>query len=150
MNFVTVPLVAGILGTIAMTLLLYLPSWLGWRTLNVVRPIGTLVLHDHNRERALLPGLVVHFVVGIFFAYLYLAIFYTLNLPLSALKGAQLGCFHGAVVAFLVRFVLLEHHPLERYHDDEVRGRFTSFALVIAHVIYGLIVGKLLQVSNLW
>lgn len=53
-----------------------------------------------------------------------------------------MGALHGVVIMLLVSIVIMEHHPIAHYHD---RGPMTGFAQLLAHIIYGLIVGSFMQ-----
>ena len=132
--------VAGLLGTAAMTMILFVPAWLGWGRIDVVRAVGSFISHD--REHALGPGLVLHFSIGILFAFAYWGVLAAVGLPLNVLTGIYIGAIHGIVIMLLVAIAILEHHPLQRYRD---RGPMTGVAQVVGHLIYGGVVGAVFQ-----
>lgn len=140
MNHFLTPLLGGVLGTLVMTLIQLVPPSLGYGRVDVVRALGSFVTHD--RETALTPGLVMHYGMGILFAYFYLFAFRATHIPLNFLSGAFAGMIHGVTVMLAVAVVVLEHHPLARYHQ---RGAATGVAQVIGHIAYGATVGLVCQ-----
>lgn len=123
-----------------MTVFLLLPRWMGVAKIDVIPAVGALV--TGRTENALAPGLVLHFVSGIFFAYFYWGVLLAMRLPLVGWTGALCGAIHGVIVMLLVCIVVMEHHPIARYHD---RGPMTGLAQLIAHLVYGLVVGLVVQ-----
>ncbi len=121
-----------------MSLLQLLPVGLGRTRVDIIRATGAYLTHD--RETAFVPGLVVHFLAGIFFAYCYYYSFVFMGggFSLNAATGLFVGAVHGVVVMLVVAIAVLEHHPLDRYHD---RSPMTALSQVLAHAVYGLTVG---------
>jgi hypothetical protein len=137
-------LMAGLVGTAVMTVFLFIPAWMGWGRLDVVRAAGSLV--THNRETALMPGLAIHFSAGAFFALFYWGFLHSMHMPLNAGTGLFLGMIHGALISLLVTIIIMEHHPLQRYHD---RGPMTGVGQLLGHLLYGLTVGLMAQMLHL-
>jgi hypothetical protein len=131
-----VPLIAGLLGTLAMSALLLLPARLGFARVDVIRAVGAYI--TRKRETAFLPGIIIHFALGIIFAYLYFWFFRLSHLPLNLLSGLFAGIVHGAVVMLIVTIGVLEHHPMKRYQR---RGPMTALSQLLGHAIYGAVVG---------
>ena len=131
-----VPLLAGLLGTAAMTLLLLLPHWLGAPRLDLISAVGSYVTKNH--ETAFRPGMAVNFVIGAFFGYVYYWAARFTGIPLTPLFGMAAGVVHGALVMLFTVVAILEHHPDKRYQQ---RGPMTAFAQLLGHIIYGLVVG---------
>ena len=141
MHFTLVPALAGLLGTLAMSLFMLLPAQLGLARVDVIRAVGHWV--TKNRETAFVPGLVLHFVAGIIFAYIYYAIFlFIKGIPINALTGLFAGLVHGVVVMLYVVIAVLEHHSNERYQR---RGPMTGLMQLIGHGIFGLVFGLVCQ-----
>ena len=136
MQPIFVPFLAGLLGTAAMMLLLEIPVWLGMPRLDITRAMGSYL--TGNRENAYVPGTAINFVIGISFGYIYYWAFRFTQIPLTPLHGMFAGAVHGALVMVVVSIAILEHHPNPRYQQ---RGPLTGFAQLIAHILYGLIVG---------
>jgi hypothetical protein len=139
MKTILVLLSGGVAGTVAMTLFLMLPRWLGWAHVDVIRAGGSLVVGSGNRF-AFPVGMAIHIGMGIGFAFVYYGFLSLSSLPFNALTGLLLGSLHGVVAMLLVSILIMEHHPNSRYHN---RGPATGLAQLGAHMLYGVIVGSL-------
>ncbi len=139
-SFSIAPLIAGLAGTLVMTLLLQIPNWIKLGNIDIIRAVGSLV--THKQEGSFLPGLILHFAAGIIFAYAYVFILSFSHIPINPLTGLFLGGVHGAIIMLIVSITILEHHPIAYYHE---RGPMTGFAQLLAHMIYGLTVGTIVQ-----
>lgn len=143
MTILLSPLLGGLLGTLTMTFFLLLPTWLGLGHVDVVRAVGALI--TKKIHKAFLPGLIIHFLSGIIFAYIYYLLLSLSHIPFNALTGLLMGTLHGVVVMLLVSIIIMEHHPIAYYHT---RGPMTGFAQLLAHMLYGLIVGIVMQIMR--
>ena len=137
------PLIGGLAGTLAMTLLLQIPKWLGIGNIDIIRAVGALTMKKH--KEAFLPGLIVHFGAGIIFAYAYVLLLSLSHIPVNPLTGLFIGSLHGALIMLLVSIMILEHHPIASYHE---RGPMTGFAQLLAHMVYGLVVGTVVHLMS--
>ncbi len=136
MQPIFVPFLAGLLGTATMALVLHIPVLLGLPRVDLVRAMGSYVTGD--RESAYAPGIVINFVIGIFFGYAYYWGYRFTHVPLTPLFGMAGGTVHGIIVMLFVAIAVLEHHPDKRYQR---RGPLTGFAQLLGHIVYGLVVG---------
>ena len=132
-------LAGGVAGTMAMTLFLLLPRWLGWAHVDVIRAGGALVVGSGHRS-AFPIGMGIHIGMGIVFAFIYYEFLSLSALPLNALTGLLLGSIHGVIAMLLVSILIMEHHPDSKYHN---RGPATGLAQLGAHMLYGTIVGSI-------
>ena len=135
-----IPLLGGLAGTAAMTLLLEIPKWFRIGNIDIIRAAGSLI--TRKQENSFLPGLIIHFSAGIIFAYVYIFLLSFSHIPINPLSGLFLGGIHGALIMLLVSIMILEHHPIAIYHE---RGPMTGFAQLLAHMVYGLVVGTVVQ-----
>ncbi len=140
MNTWISPLIGGLLGTAIMTAALLLPKWLGFGRVDVIRAVGSLI--THRAHGAFSSGLAVHLCSGIIFAYVYQFILSLSFIPLNALTGLMMGTLHGVIVMLLISITIMEHHPIAHYHT---RGPATGLAQLLAHMLYGLVVGSVVQ-----
>ena len=131
-------LLGGVAGTMAMTLFLLIPRWLGWAHVDVIRAGGALVVGSENRS-AFPVGMAIHIGMGIGFAFVYYGFLSLSSLPFNALTGLLLGSIHGVIAMLLVSILIMEHHPNARYHN---RGPATGLAQLGAHMLYGATVGS--------
>jgi len=132
-------ILAGLLATAAMSGTLYTIHWRGLAEADMVRAIGSLV--TRKEENAILPGLILHFLSGIVFSFLYVIVWS--SLPLEGFVhyvalGALTGFAHGLVVSFVLVVLVAEHHPVPRFQQA---GIDVALAHLAAHVIFGLLVG---------
>jgi len=128
----------GIAGTMAMTLFLLLPRWLGWAHVDVIRAGGALLVGPGNRS-AYPVGMGLHIGIGIGFAFVYYGFLTLSSLPFNALTGLLLGSIHGVIAMLIVSILIMEHHPNSKYHN---RGPATGLAQLGAHMVYGTVVGS--------
>lgn len=130
---------AGLIATVVMTASLYAIHWRGMAEADMLRALGSLITRD---EATALPvGIMIHLVSGIVFAFVYIVVWSTL--PLHAfqhyvLLGLLTGFAHGLVVSFALVVLVAEHHPLERFQRA---GIGVALAHLLAHVVYGLLIG---------
>jgi hypothetical protein len=127
-------------GTAAMSALLLLPRWLGIGKIDVIPAVGALI--TGKAENALSIGYVIHFTSGIIFAYIYWGLLLSMKLPVVWWTFGLAGSIHGIIVMLLVCIAVMEHHPIARYHE---RGPMTGLAQLIAHIVYGIVVGLIVQ-----
>lgn len=140
MNTFILLLAGGITGTLAMTVFLLIPRWLGWAHIDVIRAGGSLVVGSENRS-AFPVGMAIHVGMGIVFAFVYYGFLSLSSLPFNALTGLLLGSLHGVIAMLLVSILIMEHHPNSKYHN---RGPATGLAQLGAHMVYGTIVGSIM------
>jgi hypothetical protein len=132
-------ILAGVFGTALMSLLMTVIQGSGRANADMIRALGSLI--TRSRERALGPGLLIHFTSGALFAFPYAIILSGLRVPsIFGLLGvgALLGFVHGFVMSFLLVAVVSEKHPLEMYREA---GVSVAVAHIAGHVVYGLGVG---------
>ncbi len=96
-------------------------------------------------SKAFVTGMGIHLLMGVGFSYLYAAFLGLSHLPFNALTGSLLGSLHGVVVMLLVAILIMEHHPVARYHE---RGPATGLAQLGAHILYGATVGWVVGLMN--
>jgi uncharacterized membrane protein YagU involved in acid resistance len=147
-------LVGGFLGTIVLTTILRGASELGWTRMDLPFLLGTAVTVDRMRAKAI--GYVLHFLFGLLFALVYLLVFRAADRSGVAL-GSLLGLVHGLFAGgALVNVLLPLVHPrmgtgFDAAGDEPLLeppgfmlinyGRQTPVATIVAHVLYGAIVG---------
>lgn len=135
---------AGIIATAGMTALLWLFDKTGKINANMVRAIGSAV--TRSAETSLWPGLVIQFVSGILFAFIYMTALNMVQLQgiLSlVIAGGVIGFAHGFAFSF-VMVILAEHHPVEKFQNAGFQVAIVHF---LAHIVYGLLVGLVFGLS---
>jgi hypothetical protein len=146
--------VGGLVGTLVLTTMLRAASELGLSRMDIPFLLGTAVTGDRVHAKA--AGYALHFVFGLLFALAYWAVFVVID-ESGVLLGAVLGLAHALFASTaLVNILLPAVHPrmgtgftaagsaplleppgflLLNY------GRQTPLVTVVAHVVYGAIVG---------
>jgi uncharacterized membrane protein YagU involved in acid resistance len=143
----------GFVGTVVLTGLQSASQGLGLTRMSLPFMLGTLVTAD--RDRAKIVGFVLHALNGWLFAFLYAAAFES-GRRASIQRGALIGLVHGLFVLLVGMPLLPGLHPRmagEQRGPTATRqleppgflalhyGRRTPIAVLIAHVVYGIILG---------
>ena len=148
--------VFGLLATTALTAVLILAQIAGFTRMDLPMMLGTLVVDDPDRARAV--GFFIHLAMGQVFAFGYAAVFALLG-HAGWVLGLALGLVHALVaLTMLVPGLLPGIHPrmattrrgpaagpgLEPPGPLGLNyGRQTALVTVVAHAVYGLALGGL-------
>lgn len=154
-------LLGGFIGTVVLTTVLRAASELHWTRMDLPFLLGTAVSAD--RVRAKVAGYALHFVSGLLFALGYGAVFAVVD-ESGVLIGALLGLLHGLFAGTaLVSILLPAVHPRMGTGFDAAGsaplleppgfmlmnyGRQTPLATIVAHVVYGAIVGAFAAIAG--
>lgn len=146
----------GLLGTFVLTTVLRTATELGLTRLDLPFLLGTAVTRDRGRAKAI--GYLAHFGFGLLFSLAY-AVFFLVVDASGWLLGTLLGIAHGLFAGTaLVNVLLPVVHPLMGKPWTDARssplieppgflmlnyGAGTPVVSMIAHVLYGAIVGGL-------
>lgn len=140
---------AGLLGTLAMTSTMYLAHAFGVSRLIPGFYLGTFLFG--MRRGAYAAGLVLHFLIGIVIAAIYAGSMTILGIPGGILWGLVLGAVHW-LVAMILYGLIGPWHPAVRRHELDAPGFFAwregwseSLGSFIDHLLYGAIVGGVLS-----
>jgi hypothetical protein len=132
---------------------------LGWSRMSLPLILGTMF--TSNRDRAGITGFVAHLVLGWVLAILYALAFESWGRATWWL-GAGIGIVHAMVVLVAVMPILPNVHPRmasEHRGPEPTRqleppgfmalhyGRRTPIITIIAHVLYGAVIGAFYRVS---
>jgi hypothetical protein len=144
----------GLVGTLVLTTMLRAASELGLTRMDIPFLLGTAVTEDRVRAKA--AGYALHFVFGLLFGLAYYAVFLVLD-ESGVLLGALLGFVHALFAgSALVNVLLPVVHPRMGTGFDATGssplveppgflllnyGRQTPLVTVMAHIVYGAIVG---------
>ncbi|SRR5581483_3453957 len=143
----------GFAATIVLTTLTVAAQSLGLTRIDIPFIIGTMFTAD--RDRAKVIGVILHIINGWLFAIVYALIFGQLHAP-SISIGAAIGIVQGIFVVSVLLPMLPGVHPRmvsEARGPEPTRlleppgflaanyGRHTPLVLIVAHGIYGAIIG---------
>jgi hypothetical protein len=147
-------LVGGLVGTVVLTTILRGASELRLTRIDLPFLLGTALTGDRVRAKAV--GYALHFGFGLLFALVYAAVFAVLDRA-GVLLGAALGLVHALFAgSALVSVLLPAVHPRMGTGYDAAGssplleppgfmllnyGRQTPLVTIVAHVLYGAIVG---------
>jgi hypothetical protein len=147
-------LAGGVIGTTVLSTALRAAQELGWTRMDIPFLLGTAF--SGNRSRATAIGYAVHFANGLLFSLAYAFVFWAVGAA-GVLVGAGLGVVHGLFAGGpLVNVLLPTVHPRmgAPWSDAEETplleppgfmlvnyGRATAAVTLVAHVVYGAIVG---------
>lgn len=143
----------GVFATGVLTLLMAASQGLGWSRMSFPFMIGSMV--TSHRSRAMGLGFLLHFVFGVGFAVLYALVFEAWRQTAWWL-GGLLGIFHGLFILVVVMPALPDLHPrmAGKHHGPTPTrqleppgvlglnyGRTTPTVTLVAHVVYGVLLG---------
>jgi hypothetical protein len=152
-------LVWGFASTLVLTMLMAGSQSLGLTRMNLPHMLGTMF--TANRDRALIYGVLLHMVNGWAFAMGYIGIFHATR-TFGWWFGALVGLVHGAFVVTVLMPTMPGLHPRmasELRGPTTVRqleppgflglnyGFRTPISVVIAHVVFGALLGGLYSYS---
>jgi len=131
-------LIAGVTGTLFMSVVMYFIHLRGWANADMIRAIGSMVTRRY--ENSVAPGLLLHLAAGCLFAILYIFVMRgaSVNNPVHLIfVGLALGTFHGAAMIFIL-MALAEKHPVAQFRKANID---VAWSHVVGHMAYGLGVG---------
>jgi hypothetical protein len=147
-------LAGGVVGTVILTSTLRIAQEVGWTRMDIPLLLGTVF--TDRRGRAAVFGYAIHFANGLLFSLVYYAIFRAVD-QAGWLFGAFLGLVHAGFAGGALLTVLLPAvHPRmgTPWSDAEETplleapgfllmnyGRRTALWTLLAHIVYGAIVG---------
>jgi hypothetical protein len=154
-------LAGGFLGTVVLTTALRAASELRLTRMDIPFLLGTAFSNDRRRAKVL--GYALHFLAGLAFALMYWVAFRVLSTS-SWWLGGLFGLAHAAFAgSALVNVLLPAVHPRMGTPATSARstplleppgfmlvnyGRQTPVVVVVAHVVYGMIVGAFVAASG--
>jgi hypothetical protein len=139
---------AGMLGALAITVLMVIARAFDVTTLNIEMALGSMLTQQISASSWML-GFIMHIILGGLLAQLYAFGFEFLTERTSAWIGAGFSLIHSSI-AGMVMFVLGSIHPLMRNHGELLApgpfainyGTLTAVAFVGLHLVYGSWVGS--------
>lgn len=144
----------GLLGSLAMALVMFAALGLGISRFNLPLIIGTMV--TDNRRTAMIIGFAAYIVIGWLFAFVYFAVFAGVHIY-TWWFGAALGLFHAVCLLVVTPFLPFIHPRMaSEYHGvTELRqleppgfmavnyGYATPLTTALAQTLFGAVLGVL-------
>lgn len=150
----------GFIATVFLTTLMAAAQGLGLSRMSLQFMLGTLFTADRNR--AMVFGFTFHFINGWLFALFYALVFESISMS-NAWLGAGIGLVQGLTVLIALMPILPALHPrmASEHHGPEPTrqleppgfmalnyGRQTPLITLIAHVVYGAILGGFYRLAG--
>lgn len=140
-------LIGGLLGTVALTVLIYMAPLMGFPPMDLATMLGTMFIS--NPSAAFLPGLVMHFMIGLILALGYAFVFARLLPGQPWVRGALYGVIPWLLAMVVVMPMMGLVHPLVRAGMMPAPGFFLAgvgtvmapLGSLIGHLVYGAVVG---------
>jgi uncharacterized membrane protein YagU involved in acid resistance len=127
-------IIAGLLGTLVMTLLMVMAPRMGMPKMDIIGMLGTMFTASEGTARAL--GILAHFMMGVIFAIIYALLWsFGIGSP-TWLWGLIFGAVHG-VVAIVMMPVMMKKHPRPPQMEG---GPRMVVGLLMGHLAFGLVV----------
>jgi len=129
-------ILAGVTGTVMMTLSMATIHHAGLAKANMVRALGSRI--TGKWDGAIKVGLVFHLTTGIIFAFPYVLVLGGIDVPSNILRvviGAVIGFIHGFVMSFILVAAVAEKHPIEQFREA---GFEVAAAHILGHIAYGI------------
>ncbi len=127
-------IVAGLLGTLVMTVLMYMAPRMGMPKMDIIGMLGTMFTASEGSARVL--GTLAHFMMGVIFAIIYALLWsFGIGSP-TWLWGLIFGAVHG-VVAIVMMPMMTKMHPRPPQMDS---GALMMVGLLMGHLVFGLVV----------
>lgn len=149
----------GFIATLVLTTILAASVGMGYSRISMPLMLGSIF--TVNRSRASILGFFLHLVIGWLFALLYALVFESWG-HAGWWRGAILGFLHGLIVLVAFLPLLPDLHPrmASEHHGPEPTrsleppgflglnyGRHTPIAALVAHTVYGAILGAFYRVA---
>lgn len=148
----------GFVATVILTTMMNASQGLGLTRINLPFLLGTMLTAD--RDRAKIYGTLIHMLNGWVFSFIYAAVFEAYGRA-DLLIGLVGGLIHGAFVLIVLMPLLPELHPrmAGEQHGPTVTRRLeppgflglhygtgTPISVILAHLVYGGLLGTLYRV----
>ena len=121
-------ILAGLVGTAAMTALLIMAPRMGMPKMDIIGVLGSMFTSEEGTATRL--GLVIHFMMGVIFAIIYALLWNADVRGVNVLWGLIFGAVHGAVVSVVVP-MMLRMHPRPPHMEG---GPMALVGLLMGHM----------------
>lgn len=145
-NFL-ITILSGIAGTVAMTVIMYLYSYLSQHFTKVIHILGNMLVGERNYyspgKNAMIVGIVMHFGVGVLFSFLYFLLWnwgvFQINFEDSILIGLISGLI---AIAGWKSYLSLHSNP------PKFSQLHFFIALFLAHIVFAVVTVNTFQLIS--
>ena len=144
---------AGLVGAVAMLVVIYMGRAVGMTSMDLLRTLGTMVVPKASDSVVYGVGLMMHLMMGAAFGLAHVGLLHAVGPTTDAAAtgyGALFGGLHGSGVALMMPAMLMAMHPLVRSGDMPKPGmamtglgKMTPIGIVMAHAVFGLVTGAI-------
>jgi Family of unknown function (DUF6789) len=141
-------IIAGLAGTAAMTILMYMAKAMGM-PMDMPRMLGLMFTRPENKAGTYMVGLVAHFMNGVIFAIIYAFLFTVLG-HAGWIWGLVFGAVHSVFAGIVLGMMPLVHPRVGPGKELPSPGIFAKnissmapMGLIMLHLVYGAIVGAI-------
>ena len=133
-------IVAGLVGTSAITMLMYAGPMMGMPKMDIAQMLGSMVLPKGAAAFGL--GMMMHFVNGVIFAGIYALAWNALNLAPSWWTGLIFGGVHFGVAAMAMSLMPMLHKEVKAGNlpSPMAGGIKGVMGMLMGHLVYGVVV----------
>jgi hypothetical protein len=142
-------IVAGLVATAVMTGLMYVGRSMGM-PMDMPRMLGLMFTGPENSGKVYGTGMVVHFMMGVIFAIIYILVLEVLGVSATWLWGAVLGAVHGVVAGGALGMMPAMHPRMGEGQALAAPGMFgTNYGTMVPagvlmlHIVFGATIGLL-------
>ncbi len=146
-------ILAGAIGAAAMLVVIYGGRAMGMTKMDLLRTLGTMVQPKGSTNVVYGIGLMMHLMMGAAFGLLHTGLLHAFDPSSTGAAtglGILIGAVHGMMVTVAMPVMLKMGHPLVKDGtiDDPGPamtgfGKMTPMGMVMAHVVYGILVGAI-------
>ena len=136
-------IIAGIVGTIVMTMVLVMAPKMGMPKMDIVGMLGSMFSSESNR----MVGMIMHLMMGVIFAIIYALLWNAGIGSVSWLWGAIFGAVHWLITGLMMGGVSMMHAGVKAgtvkapgFYMMNDGGMMAFMGGLIGHVIFGLVV----------
>ena len=145
--YIWLSFLSGVIGTAGMTLLLFAMTKSNVINVDLLGALGSLF--TKKLSSATRVGLMIHAVVGIIFAFIYVLIIsaFKINTFINCIgAGILIGFIHASLVSFLLVPSVAESHPIKKFQKE---GFVVAFSYWTAHILYGFLIGLVIGMTKI-
>ena len=145
--------VAGLVGAVAMLMVIYGGRAAGMTSMDLLRTLGTMVAPKSTGGSTYAIGLMMHLMMGAGFGLVHAGLLHAAaptTTSAATVLGLVFGLAHGVIVVAMMPAMLTMGHPLVRsgaMPTPQVAmtgyGKMTPMGMTMAHVVFGLVAGVL-------
>ena len=146
-------ILAGAIGAAAMLMVIYGGRAMGMTKMDLLRTLGTMVQPKGATNVVYGIGLMMHLMMGAAFGLIHTGLLHAFDPSSTGAAtglGILIGAVHGMIVTGGMPMMLKMGHPLVKDGtiDDPGPamtgfGKMTPMGMVMAHVVYGIVVGAI-------